>query len=148
MLSAAGDSAEQVVAEAGRLDRVANGERLLRELALRTELRPGRRPGFQGEPRAARWDSWCDTPDGWLRRCEVTVALLSTGGRNLAAVAVADGPLVPLREGFATGGLIYLATAARGGAWVGRWDSQVGPPLAIGLVMDRDTLLFRIGERG
>jgi prepilin-type N-terminal cleavage/methylation domain-containing protein len=148
MLAAAGDGAERVIAEAGEADRAANAERLLRDLALRTEARFREGPRFRGDGRAVRWGSWCDVPAGWQERCEVTLALLRGRERNVLALSLPGGALVPVRAGFSDGKLLYLRSAREGGIWADRWDSDPELPLAIGVVLDRDTLLVRIGRRG
>jgi len=146
VISASGDAAERLTAEAGRVDRNANAERLARELAARTELRPGGH--LRGDRRGARWSTWCDVPSGWQERCEVTLAVLATNERRVVAIAFDDGRIIPVRDGFSTGSLIYLESATAGGVWVGQWTSETAPPLAVGVVADRDTLVLRIGDRG
>jgi prepilin-type N-terminal cleavage/methylation domain-containing protein len=148
LLSVTGDGAERVTAEAAAVDRNANAARLLRDLALRAEVRFQDGPRFRGDGRGARWESWCEVPVGWLERCEVTLALLSVKGRRVLTLALPDGTIVPVREGFAEGHILYLRSAADGGAWSASWDSNIAPPLALGLVLDGDTVIVRIGERG
>lgn len=140
--------AERVAAAATRVDRDANAERLLRDLALRAEVRFSAGPRFRGDPRGVHWSTWCDVPAGWQERCEVTLALVRAGDRNVAALSLADGTLVPLRSGFQRGAIMYLRSAAGGGVWTDRWDSDLEVPLGIGVVVDGDTLVARIGERG
>lgn len=147
VLSAVGDGTERVSAEAGEVDAAANAERLARDLALRTEVRLGGER-FRGDARGVRWGTWCDVPAGWQERCRVTLAVLSTEGRNVLALAFDDGAIVPVREGFTAGQVMYLRSAESGGVWSAAWDSEIAVPLAIGVVMDRDTLVLRIGERG
>jgi hypothetical protein len=65
----------------------------------------------------------------------------------LALAAGAADPVV-LRRGFRDGRLLYLRAADEGGDWVRNWSSLVTTPLAVGVVVDGDTAILRIGERG
>lgn len=148
MLGPVGDAAERVASEAARADLDANGERLLRDLAYRAELRFDEGPRFRGEPHAARWSTWCDVPAGWQERCEVTLAPLRAGERQVLAVSLPGGVLIPVRVGFRAARIRYLATPGDGGGWADRWDSEHSVPQALAVILDADTLLLRIGERG
>jgi hypothetical protein len=46
------------------------------------------------------------------------------------------------------GELLYLADARDGGQWLRNWSTVLIAPLAIGAVIDADTLVLAIGERG
>ena len=46
------------------------------------------------------------------------------------------------------GVILYLRDAAEGGAWVTSWGASVTAPQALGIVVDGDTTIVRVGERG
>ncbi len=119
-------------------------------MAGRLEL--GRRDGadlrFEGQPEGARFHSWCEVPDGWLERCEVSLGLIEVEGAPVLALRMGDGDPVALRRGFAAGEILYLRSAGGGGEWVKRWGASITAPIALGVVLDGDTAIVRIGERG
>jgi hypothetical protein len=41
----------------------------------------------------------------------------------------------------------YLMRADAGGAWTDRWEGTVMLPVAVGIILDADTLVAPIGER-
>lgn len=150
MLGQVADDAERIAAAAKEADREANAEALLRTIAGRLEVSavPGSEAGFEGQPHGARFRSWCEVPDGWLERCDVSLGFIELEGRPALAMRLSTGEMVPLRRGFARGEMLYLRDAGNGGAWIRVWGASITPPVALGLVVDGDTSIIRIGERG
>lgn len=150
MLGQIADDADRITAAAAEADRDGNADALLRAVAGRLEVSsvPGRPARFEGEPHGARFHAWCEVPDGWLERCEASLGILRLEGENVLALRLSTGEMVPLRRGFAAGEIAYLRDAADGGSWVRSWGASLAVPLALGLVIDGDTTLVRIGERG
>jgi prepilin-type N-terminal cleavage/methylation domain-containing protein len=150
MLGQIADDADRITSASAQADREANADGLLRAIAGRLEVVPvpGREIRFEGEPQGARFHSWCEVPDGWLERCEASLGFIDLEGEQVLALRLSTGELVPLRRGFATGEMTYLRDAAEGGAWVRRWGASITAPLAFGIVVDGDTTIVRIGERG
>jgi prepilin-type N-terminal cleavage/methylation domain-containing protein len=147
MVEQVGASAEQISATAADADREANAERVLRDLIGRAE-QPQAGSEFTGTPLGARFSSWCEVAAGWLERCTVSLGIVRVGGANVLVIEVHGGTLIPLRRGFADGSVLYLRDAADGGRWLREWSSAVAAPVALGIVMDADTLILRLGERG
>ncbi len=148
LLGQLADDAERIVRHASDSDEEANAERVLRALVSRLEVGTDDSTRFGGHERVARFTSWCDVPYGWLERCRVTLALDVKGHEPVLAAALSTGEVIVLRRGFTSGELRYLADAARGGNWFRSWGESITAPLAIGVVLDADTLIVRIGERG
>jgi prepilin-type N-terminal cleavage/methylation domain-containing protein len=148
LLEQLADDAEKLVVHAAESDSRANAEQTLRELALRLEVGTEDARRFAGDERATRFTSWCEVPRGWQERCRVTLALDLDGREPVLAAALSTGEVLVLRRGFTTGSLRYLGDAARGGTWFRSWGESITAPLAIGVVLDADTLILRIGERG
>jgi prepilin-type N-terminal cleavage/methylation domain-containing protein len=150
MLGQVADSADRITAASAEADREANAEGLLRAIAGRLEVAPvpGQEIRFQGDPRGARFHSWCEVPDGWLERCEVSLGFIELQGERVLALRLSTGEMVPLRRGFASGEIAYLRSADGGGSWVHTWGASITAPIALGVVIDGDTTLIRIGERG
>lgn len=150
MLGQIADDADRITDAAADGDREANAEALLRAVAGRLEVSavPGTDRGFEGEPQGARFHSWCEVPDGWLERCEASLGFIQLEGEPVLALRLSTGELVPLRRGFRAGHIAYLRDAGNGGAWIARWGASITAPLALALIVDDDTTLVRIGERG
>ncbi len=150
MLGQIADDADRITAAAADADRDANAEGLLRAVAGRLELpvAPGEDAGFEGEAHGARFGSWCEVPDGWLEQCRASLGFIRLEDDNVLALRLSTGELVQLRRGFGAGELVYLRDAANGGDWVRSWGASIAAPLAIGIVIDGDTTIVPIGERG
>lgn len=148
LLEQLADDGERLIAHAKESDSQANAERSLRELLLRLEVGTDSERRFAGDERAARFTSWCDVPRGWQERCTVTLALNAAGREPVLAASLSTGDLLVFRRGFSHGALRYLGDAARGGTWFRSWGESITAPLAIGVILDADTLILRIGERG
>lgn len=146
LLEGVGDHASRSVAEARDADREANGEYAARSIVARLRLADPE-PGLVGEPRAAHFASWCDTPHGWLEPCLVRLAVEPDGDRGQVVMRLSTGERLVLRRGAGDWQLRYLASAAAGGEWHGRWTALAEVPLALAVVSERDTQLLRIGER-
>jgi prepilin-type N-terminal cleavage/methylation domain-containing protein len=140
------DSSRHIGESTAESDRAANAERLLRTLVGR--LDNSLEKSLVGDPQGARFTSWCDTPGGWLERCLVTVGIIPAPGSLALAATLPDGDVVVLKSGFQAGELRYLRAADHGGSWTDTWVSVITVPVAIGVVLDSDTMIVRIGERG
>jgi prepilin-type N-terminal cleavage/methylation domain-containing protein len=150
MLGQIADDADRIGAAAREADRESNADALLRSIAGRLEVSPvvGQVVRFEGEPQGTRFHSWCEVPDGWLEACQVSLGFIELEGAPALAMRLSTGETVPLRRGFRKGEILYLRDAASGGAWVKSWGATITAPLAFGIVVDGDTSIIRIGERG
>ena len=150
MLGQVADDADRIGAAAAQADREGNADALLRTITGRLEVsaNPDAEVRFEGEPQGARFQSWCEVPDGWLERCQASLGIIDLEGAKVLALRLSTGELVPLRRGFTQGEILYLRDAADGGAWVRSWGASITAPLALGIVVDGDTTIIRIGERG
>ena len=148
MLGQVADGAERITATAAGVDREANAERALRDLVSRIEVTPDAGRKLAGDARGVSFSTWCDVPAGWQERCTATLGIVRAGEANVLALAAPGLEVQRVRRGFEHGSLLYLADPGQGGAWVREWRSAVTAPLAIGVVIDADTLILRIGERG
>jgi prepilin-type N-terminal cleavage/methylation domain-containing protein len=143
-----GAHAEALVAAAADADREANGDVLLRARVGAAETSPQPERRFDGTAEGARFSTWCESPAGWLERCAVTLGFVHADTARVLALSADQGDPVVIRRGFRDGRLIYLRAADEGGAWVRNWSSAVSTPLAVGVVVDGDTAILRVGERG
>ena len=142
-----GASAEHIAGTAADVDREANGDRLLRALIARASL-PEPEHEFMGAAVGTRFTSWCEVPAGWLERCRISLGILQARGSGVLALQIDGGAVVVVRHGFRAGHFLYLLDPAHGGKWVSEWNSSVTTPMAVGVVLDGDTAILRLGERG
>jgi prepilin-type N-terminal cleavage/methylation domain-containing protein len=147
MIEELADSADRIRSSVDDLDYTANAERVLRELAGRTQSATIRSHAVAGDAATVRLATACDTPGGWLEECEVGFGIVTIADEMALALTL-PGDTIILRRGFTTGRLLYLADAGAGGKWLPAWNSAITTPVAIGVALDADTLILRIGERG
>ena len=148
ILDALSDSARAAQSRALAMDRRANGEDLLWRLAARLDVAtPGAKPFF-GTARIAEFSSWCDVPRGWLQLCTVVLAIDTAAAKPALIARFDDSTRVILVRGFERAEFRYLESAENGGTWERVWGRGLTAPLAIAVVVDRDTLIVPVGERG
>ena len=147
LLGELADGERRMAESAAVVEADANGERLLRTLLGRLDMGASDQLRFGGTPNLVRFSSWCDVPSGWLERCGVELTIEAKGDSGALVVRFNDGSEIPLRRGFRSGTLRYLNTPANGGEWFRSWGTGVTAPLALGIILDGDTLIVRIGER-
>jgi prepilin-type N-terminal cleavage/methylation domain-containing protein len=148
VLGEVGDEALRISAEAQRLDAEANGERTLRALVRQLDLGSDEASQFAGDPRQVSFASWCDVSSGWQERCAVTLTLEARERTNALVIRTSKGTAIVVRDRIATGELRYLTTVTGAGEWIRVWGAGITAPLAIAVILDGDTLIVPIGERG
>lgn len=148
VLTQIADSSEKIVAIAANTDSEANGERLLRSLVRQLSVGDESETRFRGTHRAVRFRSWCVKGTGWLEPCDVTLGFVDVNGGQAFAALLDRDELIVLRRDFARGELRYIDHDAEEVLWIRSWDEAVSTPAAIGVIIDRDTLILRIGVRG
>lgn len=144
------DAVHRLRLQATTLERTANSERDLRDVMANVEVGvPGSEP-FVGNADSAIFSAWCGMPGGWVERCSVALtiesAVVDSGYARWSLLARFGGrrDLVFTRVARSVR-LLYLNSAAYGGQWYTRWTAGIRAPLAIGIVMDRDTMFVRVG---
>jgi len=148
MLEGVADDARRVTRLAQRADHEANAERLLRSTVAAIDVSAAGVQPFEGDERTARFTSWCARPGGWQERCVVTLAITGDGAATALVLTLPGGASLNVGAGSKHGELRYLSDARDGGRWLRSWSTGLIAPLAIGALIDADTLVFAIGERG
>jgi len=148
LLEATSEHVLRVTRTARRIDADANGERLLHTLVSQIEVASPIDSTFGGDERSVHFASWCNVPRGWLERCRVELTFEQIVDGFVVTAKLSTGEIVVVRRGRTADGLRYLIDPADGGKWLRQWPNSSTPPLAVGIVIDRDTLIARIGERG
>jgi prepilin-type N-terminal cleavage/methylation domain-containing protein len=144
MLTAIADGADAIRAEAAELDDEANAERLLRALLRQVET-AGEGAEFGGDRRRVRFTSWCTVPGGWPERCRAELTISEAAGESALLGTLSTGEILTLRRDFTDAELRYIGDAARRGTWFEVWGEGIALPVALGILVDRDTLILRIG---
>lgn len=148
LLTQLADHTDRIVQAASEADREANADRLLRALVGRIDASTGEARTFSGDERAARFTTWCDVPAGWQEQCGVRLEIIPIENSQALTVHFSGGEAIVLRKGFRLGALRYLSNPGGGGIWLRSWKSTIATPLALGIFLDSDTMIVRIGERG
>lgn len=138
------ERASAIAAAHARMDRDANAERILRGLWRNLRLAP---EGLRGDALSVAIRSWCETADGWLEAC---VAHLEVQRRDdasslmlrLVGTRIQTLHLFPGAERMA---FRYLSEVRYGGTWSSSWTEQV-LPIAVGLIVDRDTIVLAVRD--
>ena len=150
MLGAIADGGEAIRGQATANDRDANTERLLRTLLRQVETSAAG-ADFGGDRGTLAFSSWCAVPGGWQERCRVSVSVVETIGQSRLVATLSTGESFELLYGFSAAEWRYVGDAARGGTWFEVWGEGIALPVALGLLVRRDsvadTLLFRVGAR-
>lgn len=148
ILEGLGAQATRLAALARGADEDANGERLLRRLLAELEVPVGQGAAFGGNEDSLRFSSWCAVPQGWQERCRVVLLFKTTLDSVFLIGRLSTRETLILKSGRREVGFRYLADPAQGGTWFQQWGDGRNLPLAIGILMDADTMIVRIGERG
>jgi prepilin-type N-terminal cleavage/methylation domain-containing protein len=133
---------------AQRTDREANAERVLRSMVAMVDVSTVGAGPFGGDERQARFTSWCDRPAGWQERCAVTLSIADDSVARALLLTLPGSEPLRVRMGFKHGELRYLSDAHDGGQWLRSWGSGLTVPLAVGAILDADTLVLTIGAGG
>jgi hypothetical protein len=141
------DAARRTIDSGAEVESGINAERLLRAAVASTESATIVSFAVRGAPDHADIETWCDVPAGWQERCRFEIHIVQNETEN-QLIAVFGSDTVVVRRRFGTGALRYIADAAHGGSWRTEWISQITSPVALEVILDADTLILRIGERG
>lgn len=148
LLSGLGDAAHRITARSREATSQVNGEAVLRALVGRLEVGTTESAPFSGDPTETHFTTWCEVPAGWEERCGVTLAIEQVDSTSALIARLPIQGRVVLERGFRTGAFRYLNSPASGGQWFRSWGTGITAPLALGVILDTDTLIVRIGERG
>ncbi len=138
-----GNRAEAIRTAAGRVDREANAERLLRNAWSNLRLSDDSSVGIHGDSATVAFQSWCATIEGWMRPCKGQLAVERNGDEYSIRFYVDEPQRRPLTlwTGLPSARLRYLKDAAHGGVWRNRWSDLVIPS-AIAVIAGPDTLIL------
>jgi hypothetical protein len=157
LLEVLADEAHHVARDTATEDARSNGYRALRSLVGQMEVGTTESGPFSGDPESTSFTTWCSAPAGWQERCAVTVKFEREGREPVLVAHLPGERRLVLARDFSAGELRYLNSATSGGQWFRQWGRGITAPLAIGVILERetmnggaviDTLIVRIGERG
>lgn len=143
-----GDQADRIRRSGDTVDRASNRARTLADLFANLDLTASGVPPLQGAPHEVALRTWCLDPIATLARCEVALRRRAFGAGFVLVLVQSQADSTPLELARGTGiELHYLAAVPDSAAWRDQWTSLT-PPRAVALIVDRDTLLFRVGSGG
>ena len=142
------DWAAHLTATTERLDREANGRRVLVAAVESIDISSAGTEGFAGGPSGVRFSSWAVDVHGWPALRSLTLGIqgraLVLDGLDCGPVAVADS------VDFVT--IDYLLELGEDARWMRSWSSALSVPVALRVRIEAaarsDTLLLAIGPRG
>jgi prepilin-type N-terminal cleavage/methylation domain-containing protein len=129
---------------ARRLDRDANAEHWMRVLVRNLDSSDP----LAGDSTQTTFTSWCLTGPGWYERCAVRLEIMRVDGRSALRATTVDRNALMLPWRPQSSRFIYLRSGGSGGTWSEVWLDEIARPVALGVVLDADTLILRIGDRG
>jgi hypothetical protein len=151
------DAGDRIDREAAAANARANGERLLAALVGRVSVIGDSAsafdfPGhvrFTGDASHASFESWCETPSGWLERCRVRLTLATRGDSTIVDARLSTGDSIALVAVSGAAHFIYADLTARDDIWVTSWGSSIAIPAAVGIVVEagRDTMVLPAAGR-
>jgi prepilin-type N-terminal cleavage/methylation domain-containing protein len=139
-----GDAGARVMSAAAAEDEAVGGELLSRSIIRQTRTTTGDSLSLFGTDRGFVVQSWCPVPGGSTERCSATFAVDPT----TASLMLQAGPatdLVFAARAHQAITLRYLKSAADGGRWTDWW-ATTDPPVAVGIIVDADTLIMPVGR--
>ncbi len=148
IVSVSANLTESVQHEVATADARHGSERIFRRLVGQLTWSVPGDPAVGGETHELLIMTWCDTAHGWQERCAARFDLMSDDGSLGVLATFAAGDTLRLFPADTVLALLYLTSAAHGGTWSAKWNDPTTFPVAIGLVIGRDTLVARTGERG
>jgi prepilin-type N-terminal cleavage/methylation domain-containing protein len=146
LLTALSAQAEQIDDAARAVDRSANAERLLRSLVANFDATRDSTV-LRGSRSAVSFRTWCMQSSGSYRSCSARLSFRADGEAvTLVSDTVATGGVKhdtggTVLRSVSSGSFRYLLDAANGGKWTDTW-SAISRPLALGVILDQDTLIL------
>jgi prepilin-type N-terminal cleavage/methylation domain-containing protein len=139
------DESTRIRVESARITREGNARRILRALTRSAEATADTALRFRGDERSASFRSWCAVPSGWRERCGVL--LFVDRGRDSSTITVQLSTGEQISCGAHRGAVEfrYLDVTLRDSSWLRFWSEGLRLPSAIGMIIERDTLLFPLG---
>jgi len=128
--------------------RARNSTRALERTFDRLEVGTDSTRIFAGGVGRMAFTSWCDTPGGWVERCDMTLTIDTTTAGSQLLLQSSLGDSIVVRRGFLGGSFRYIDDVDNPSAWVWRWGPGNTAPSVIAFLTARDTILYRIGPRG
>jgi prepilin-type N-terminal cleavage/methylation domain-containing protein len=147
LLSVFGDRAQTIDRAGMQADREGNAYRLLQQIVGNAATTADSTPGVVGNASGASFQTWCESPHGWLDHCAAQLRFERTGDGVALLMRLrlrsADSAVVDIRRSLGIGRLRYLRNAESRGTWTDSW-AMLGPPEAVAVILDADTLLLPV----
>jgi prepilin-type N-terminal cleavage/methylation domain-containing protein len=144
LLDQLGDSAERI-AHTGKLAaREGNGARMLHRLLADVSTNADTTKPFRGDEHSVELWSLCDVPGGWAESCHVSLAIDERADSSAVLAQLSTGGSVSLRRQRGLAVFRYYDPTSDT-LWARQWTSHVTLPIAVALIVERDTIVLPVG---
>ena len=139
------DSGARIVRDGARVTRSGNGDRLLRRLLADASANTDSTKRFRGDTQSFEIWTQCDVSGGWSEPCRAELMIDERSDSSVVLAQLGSTQYSVRRQAGQGQFRYYDASGARDSLWVGQWSSNVTLPRAIGLVLERDTIVLPVG---
>jgi prepilin-type N-terminal cleavage/methylation domain-containing protein len=146
LLDQLADATDRIARESKRVGRERNGARLLTRLLLDAHSSTDSTKRFRGDENGLELWTLCDVPGGWSEECRVVLAIDQRGDSSVLLADLPDAAGLSVRRQAGSARFRYYHPSMSADTlWVRQWSSNVSLPVAIGLVVPGDTVIFPVG---
>lgn len=148
LLDELGDAGQHIAGSAAREDHNQNAWRMLKQRVSQVETGSDGAHRFFGGSTAARFSSWCEVPGGWEESCVAEMLVDTIETRPALVLVVGSGPAIVIAVARSTATFRYITDYGNAATWARSWNDESSAPLGLAVILDSDTTVLRIGERG
>lgn len=146
LLDQLGDSAERIKHDAMLAAREGNGARLLRRVLADASTNSDSIKRFRGDEHGVEFWSRCDVSGGWAEVCRVSLAIDERADSSAILADLSTGGSFSVRRQRGSAEFRYYhSSSGSDSAWMKTWSSNSTLPIAIGLLVPGDTVVFPVG---
>src|SRR5262249_49623386 len=119
--------------------------RLLKRLLLDAGVTADSADRFRGDERSADFSTVCQNPGGWMERCRVSLRIGQRTDTSIVVATLAKGENLEDVRHAGRAELRYFDPVSDDSKWLSRWATSIAMPIAIGIVVGEDTLVYPMG---
>lgn len=145
LLDQLSDTAERITRDGKFAAREGNGARILHRVLADVSTNADTAKPFRGDEHSADFWSLCDVPGGWAESCHISLAIDERADSSAVLAQLSTGGLLSLRRQRGLAVFRYYDPASDT-LWARQWTSHVTLPIAVALVVERDTIVLPVGS--
>jgi prepilin-type N-terminal cleavage/methylation domain-containing protein len=139
------DSSARIVRGGNIAASEGNGPRLLKQLFLDAGVTADSADRFRGDERSADFSTACQNPGGWMEHCRVSLGIDQRMDTSVVFAALARGEHLEVVRYVGQAEFRYFDPVSGDAKWLSRWVTSIAMPIAIGIVLGGDTLVYPMG---